>query len=842
MPNTPVRGRPVLSTTRSPLALQQAEQQLALAERIADIGSWTLDLPDQQLTHSSQCAAILGFETGAQFTPEALLARFVSEHRQRINALLAHCCQHGVPFDEELQIETPTGVRKWVRTVGEAVKNRRGKIVGVHGMLQDISAQKQAQQETMRLAMRLTTTLATITEAFVTLDHECRFTYLNEESERLLLHRSHELVGKEVWRVLISDKEQHLRMQLQKAIATQRRIEFEAFYPGLGKWLELRAHPFAEGLAVYLRDVSTRRKSQEQLMLLETCIARLNDIVLIAEAVPGNQQVPYIVFVNQAFEQQTGYSRQDMLGQTPRKLFGPATSAGEFERISATLKRRRQARRELVIHRKDGSCFWLELEIVQVMAATSERVHWVAVGRDITQRKTAADAIHQLAFYDPLTSLPNRLLLMNRLEQVLAQSPAAQTQGALMFVDVDRLKALNDTLGHHKGDLLLQQVATRLSSCVEDTDTVARLGGDEFVVLLPDLGQDATSALMKARHLAEKVLAQLREPFDLGGHQHYTTSSIGVTPLHCGQSSVSDVLKRADLAMYQAKTLGRNNLCFFDPDMQAAVNASAAAKADLHNALKNQEFVLYYQPQVDRQGAIIGVEALMRWQHPRRGLVMPVDFIPLAEESGLILPLGQWALATVCDQLADWAGQPHAAHLSISVNVSARQFRDPEFVDRVMAEIRRTGIRAGLLKLELTESLLADGVEVTLARMDLLRALGVTLAMDDFGTGYSSLSMLKRLPLEQLKIDRSFIDDVLHDPADAAISRTIITLAHSLGLNVVAEGVETQAQLDFLLREGCNQFQGFLFSRALPIEQLQNHLQAGFQSASAAWMAEPQKA
>ncbi|MGV8804757.1 MAG: sensor domain-containing protein [Polaromonas sp.] len=841
MPNDPVRSHPVLSAARSALALQRAEQQLALAERIAGMGSWALELPGQQLTHSSQCAAILGFEASVQLTPEALLAAFVPEHRQRIGALLAHCCQHGVPFDEEMQIATPAGERTWVRAAGQAVQNRRGQIVGVQGMVQDIATQKRAQHETMRLAMRLTTTLASITEAFVTLDHECRLSYMNEESERLLLHRAHELLGKEVWRVLVSDKEQHLRLQLQKAIATQRRIEFEAFYPGLGKWLEVRAHPFAEGLAVYLRDVSTRRKSQEQLMLLETCIARLNDIVLITEAAPTSQQVPYIVFVNQAFEQQTGYSRQDMLGQTPRKLFGPATSAGEFQRIAAALKRSRQTRRELVIHRKDGSCFWLELEIVQVMTAASERMHWVAVGRDITQRKSAADAIHQLAFYDPLTSLPNRLLLMNRLEQVLAQSTATQPQGALMFVDVDKLKALNDTLGHHKGDLLLQQVATRLSSCVDDTATVARLGGDEFVVLLPDLGPDPRAALMKARQLAEKVLAQLREPFELGGHQHYTTSSIGVTPLTGGQTSVSDVLKRADLAMYQAKTLGRNNLCFFDPDMQAAINANAQASADLHSALKNQEFVLHYQPQVDRQGRITGVEALMRWRHPRRGLVMPVDFIPLAEESGLIVPLGQWALATACDQLAHWAGQPDAAHLSISVNVSARQFRDPEFVDRVMAEIRRTGIRAGLLKLELTESLLADGVEVTLARMGLLRALGVTLAMDDFGMGYSSLSMLKRLPLEQLKIDRSFIDDVLHDPADAAISRTIITLAHSLGLSVVAEGVETQAQLDFLLKEGCNQFQGFLFSRALPIEQLQDYFQAGWQTTIATWTAEQQK-
>ena len=807
-------------------ALEQAGRHLAMAERIAHIGSWTLDLRSpQQVASSSEFAAILGLLPGASVTLDELAGRFAPENRDRIGWLLQQCCQHGVGFDEEMQIDTPFN-RKWVRIVCQAVLNKRGQIKGLQGMMQDIGARKQDQQKSRQLAMRLTTTLASITQAFVTLDAQCCFTYLNKESEQLLRHTAAELLGKEIWQILITDKNQRLRQELQRSIATGSQIEFEDFYPSLGKWLEVQACPFVEGLAVYFRDVSKRRKSQEQLMLLQTCVSRLNDIVLIAEAQPARKKVPYIVFVNQAFEQHTGYSRHEVMGQTPKKLLGPGAAQDEFQRMIKMLTRRQQPRSELLIYRKNGSCFWLELEIVQVAATADELVHWVAVGRDITQRKAAADAIHQLAFYDPLTSLPNRLMLLNRLEQVMSQSVAMRRNGALMFIDVDKLKVLNDTLGHHKGDLLLQQVAERLSGCVEDTDTVARLGGDEFVVLLEDLGEDSNAAAAKTRKLADTVLEQLREPFDLAGHQHYTTSSIGVTSLSGPHDSVSEVLKQADLAMYQAKTTGRNAVCFFDPEMQAAVNANAAVSSELHAGLRKQEFVLHYQPQVDRHGSVIGVEALLRWQHPRGTLIMPADFIPMAEETGLILPLGHWALATVCEQLAAWAKWPQAASLSIAVNVSVRQFRHPDFVDQVMAEIRRTGIKPQRLKLELTETLLADGMDVTLARMGTLKALGVTLALDDFGMGYSSLSSLKRLPLDQLKIDKSFVAEVLSDRADAAICRAIVTLAHSLNLKVVAEGVETQVQHDFLIAEGCDQFQGFLFSTPLPIAEFEAYLAA----------------
>ncbi|MDQ3059336.1 MAG: EAL domain-containing protein [Pseudomonadota bacterium] len=802
---------------------------LAMVERIGGIGSWTLALPGQQLHPSSECAAILGLPPGTPLTLQALAARFTPEWCERIALLLHACRQDGQPFDVEMQLAAPgapAASGPWVRAVGQAVRHDSGQIIALQGALQDISARKQAQSETLRLAMRLTTTLASITEAFVTLDRQCCFTYLNQESERLLQRPASELLGREVWQDVINGVGQRLKHQLQNALATNRRTEFEDFYPSLGLWLEVRAYPFAEGLAVYFRDVTQRRKSQEHLMLLETCIARLNDIVLIAEISPARPSVPCIVFVNQAFEHHTGYTRQEVLGQTPGQLLGPEATPGELERMAAALQHKRQVHRELRIYRKDASSFWLELEVVRVLAPAGELTHWVAVGRDITQRKAAADAFHNLAFYDPLTNLPNRLLLLKRLGNLLAQSAQSRRQGALMFIDVDKLKVLNDTLGHHKGDLLLQQVAERLSNCVRKSDTVARLGGDEFVVMLKDLGDDPAAAALRARSLAEKVLNELREPFDLGGHQHYTTSSIGLTSLNGQHDSVSDVLKQADLAMYQAKTSGRNTVCFFDPDMQEAVSANAAVSTELHVALREHQFELHYQPQVNRQGRVIGVEALLRWQHPVRGLLGPEAFIPMAEETGLILPLGQWALKTACEQLAAWSRWPVASSLSISVNVSVRQFRHPEFVDRVMAEIERSGIRPQRLKLELTESLLADGMEITLAKMGILKALGVTLALDDFGMGYSSLSLLKRLPLDQLKIDRSFVSDVLSDRNDAAISRAIITLAHSLNLEVVAEGVQTQAQRDFLTTEGCDHFQGYLFSEPLTVQALEAYLMA----------------
>ena len=451
--------------------------------------------------------------------------------------------------------------------------------------------------------------------------------------------------------------------------------------------------------------------------------------------------------------------------------------------------------------------------------------------RDVTEREQAHAEIHRLAFHDALTMLPNRRLLTDRLQQALPYSARSGHRGAVLLIDLDNFKTLNDTLGHDKGDLLLQQVAQRLVGCVRESDTVARLGGDEFVVMLEGLSLHAGEAATQAETVGRKILATLSQPYLLADCQNRSTPSIGITLFFGHQTSIDELLKQADLAMYQSKTAGRNTLCFFDPAMQSMVADRAALELDLREAVRHQQFTLYYQPQVIGDGRLTGAEALLRWQHPQRSLVSPAEFIPLAEETGLILPLGLWVLETACSQLATWAKQPATAQLFLAVNVSANQLHQADFVEQVLEVLSKTGANPKRLKLELTESLLVSDVESTIAKMSALKAHGVGFSLDDFGTGYSSLSYLKRLPLDQLKIDQGFVKHILIDPNDAAIAKMVIALADSLGLTVIAEGVEIEAQRDFLARLGCHAYQGYLFGRPVPLEEFMNRVDAGLVTA-----------
>ncbi|MDH4448793.1 MAG: EAL domain-containing protein [Acidovorax sp.] len=446
---------------------------------------------------------------------------------------------------------------------------------------------------------------------------------------------------------------------------------------------------------------------------------------------------------------------------------------------------------------------------------------------DITDRKRAEHEIERLAFFDALTGLPNRRLLLDRLQRAVAACQRARSLGALLFIDLDNFKDLNDTLGHDMGDQLLAQVAARLVGSVREVDTVARFGGDEFVVMLEALAPELAGAASQAEVVAEKLLASLNQPFELDGAQHYSTPSIGITLFGDERLSVDELLKRADLAMYQAKAAGRNTQRFFDPDMQAAVNARSNLEADLRQGLARGELLVHYQPVVNHHALYLGAEALVRWRHPQRGMISPADFIPLAEQTGLILPLGRFVLHAACAQLQKWGQHAETAHLSVSVNVSARQFRQPGFVSEVLQTLRDHQVPPEKLKLELTESLLLGDIEDTISRMAQLKSEGVGFSLDDFGTGYSSLSYLKRLPLDQVKIDQGFVRDVLADPNDAAIVRTILALARSMDLDVVAEGVETTGQLAFLRLHGCEGFQGYLFGRPAPAEDLDAILRTG---------------
>ncbi len=804
--------------------LESQAQMFALLEKATTAGAWTLALPAHDLQWTPQLTTLLELTPEDDSRYSHPLDFYAPESREQMAAAMRACMSESTPFDEEVEVITARGRRLWVRSLGEAVCDASGAVTHIQGVLQDLTERNRIRQETLSLTMRLSTTLGSIKEAFATLDLEGRFTYVNEESERLLHRKSTELLQEFIWDILDDHGSGRLRKELLAALRSGQHLQFENFYTTPGKWLELRAYPFEEGLAVYFRDVTERRKSQEQQLLLQTSISRLNDLVMITEAGSIDAPGPRLVFVNDAFERHTGYSRSEALGRSPRMLQGKRTQRSELDRIRAALDQAKPVRAELINYKKNGEAFWMELDIVPVEDFNRGLSHWVAVGRDVTARKLSEDEIEHLAFYDPLTQLPNRQLLMESLHTALSSSIKHDTVGALMFIDLDNFKVLNDTRGHAIGDLLLQQVAARLNNCVRLRDTVARLGGDEFVVLLEDLGSDAKIATDKARVVAEKILAALGKPYELAGLVFDGTCSIGVTLINQHQQSVGELLKQADLAMYQAKAAGRDALCFFNPGMQALATANAALTSELRQALRNQEFVLYYQPQVGRDDEMVGVEALVRWQHPQRGLLLPDEFIPQAEESGLILQLGQWVLETVCQQLRSWAARPETRHFSIAANVSARQFRHPQFVDYVMDVIKSTGIPAGQLKLELTESLLATDMDATIGKMGTLKDAGVTLSIDDFGMGYSALSYLKYLPLDQLKIDRNFIKDILTDPNDAAIARTIVGLAQSLGLGVMAEGVETEPQREFLARHGCHCYQGYLFCKPLPIDTLESFI------------------
>jgi diguanylate cyclase (GGDEF)-like protein/PAS domain S-box-containing protein len=532
-----------------------------------------------------------------------------------------------------------------------------------------------------------------------------------------------------------------------------------------------------------------------------------------------------ILRVNRAFSEITGYSSEEVIGQTPRLLSSGRHDAAFYAEMRESIQHSRSWQGEIWNRRKNNQVYPEWLTITAVTDSSGAITHYVSTLTDISQRKASEEKIQYLAFYDSLTCLPNRRLLVDRLQQALASSARSERRGALLFIDLDNFKLLNDTLGHDKGDLLLQQVAQRLTASVREGDSVARLGGDEFVLLLDDLSENPNEAANQAEAVGEKILAALNQPYDLAGHSYHSTPSIGVTLFAGHQSGVDELMKHADLAMYEAKNAGRNTLRFFDPQMQATITARASLEKDLREGVQARQFILYYQPQVDAAERITGTEALVRWQHPQRGLVSPAAFIPLAEETGLILPLGLWVLETACDQLLAWASNAQRAHLSIAVNVSARQFRQPDFVAQVLAVLDRSGANPRQLKLELTESLLLDDLEAIIGKMSALKARGIGFSLDDFGTGYSSLSYLKRLPLDQLKIDQSFVRDLLTDPNDAAIAHTIVALAQSLGLSVIAEGVETAAQKDCLAVQGCLAYQGYLFSRPLPIADFERLLE-----------------
>ena len=680
-----------------------------------------------------------------------------------------------------------------------------------------------AEQATRDSDRKLRMITSSTQDALLMIDHEGKAIFWNAAAEAMFGYSEQEALGKDIHALLAPSQSR------ERYAASLRRFQQAGEGGAIGKTVRYTARrrsgeefPVELSLSAVkvgdrwnavgvVHDISARKRIEDELRHLTLTVEQSPESIVITD------MDAKIEYVNNAFVGISGYSREEALGKNPRIMQSGKTPTETYKSLWESLTQGRTWKGELYNRRKDGSEYIELATITPLRNESGTIVKYVAVKEDITARKSAeADALH-LAFYDYLTNLPNRRLLLDRLDKALSASARNGKFGALIFIDLDNFKTLNDTLGHDVGDQLLRQVGMRLLGCVRASDTVARFGGDEFVVMIEDLDETLTSSMGQADIVGNKILNSICMPFELDKYSHSNSASIGIAMFFGHEEGSEELLKRADIAMYSAKESGRNAVRFFDAYMKEVVNAQASTELDLRRALSQNQFELYFQPKIDSGGGITGAETLLRLNHPQNGIVTPDSFISIAERSGLILEIGRWVLSSACSQLARWSEDPKLAQLTLAINVSARQFSEPNFVQDVLDTLKRSGGNPKLLVLELTESMLVGNYESVIEKMTVLRGIGIRFALDDFGTGYSSLSYLNRLPLDQLKIDRSFVESIPDDVSACAIVRTVIALGKTLHLRVIAEGVETKEQLEFLKDNGCNLYQGYLLSRPLPL-------------------------
>ena len=834
-------ARDITERKRTEMQLRDSEERYRTTFEQAAVGIIHASFEGRILRCNARIADILGYTAGElagltvqQITAPDDLADSAELMRRVANGASAEAL--------DKRYIRKDGALTWVKLTLSIQRDTQGRPLHFAAIIEDINARKAAEARLAAASGALRESEERYRTVFQTSPDAIIITRLDDGmfvdvNEALLTNTGYareEVVGHTVWEVNIwansDDRKKMLGSMRQNSKCRNLEARFRkkdgTFLWGLllASAIELNGVPCILSVT---RDITDAKAAEERLAAAvkalrmseeryRTAFQTSLDAINISRIDDGK-----FIDCNRAFLNAMGFEREEVLGRTSLDL-GIWADARDRQTMAEMLRRDASCRGlEVQLRKKDGKICWGE------MSASVIEIDGVpcilSITRDISAAKAAESTIRSLAFYDPLTGLPNRRHLLERLRQPLDADARSGRSHALLLVDLDHFKTLNDTLGHQTGDLLLQEVARRIAACAHEADTVCRLGGDEFVIVLEDLSKVAEEAAAQAKAVGEKVLAAIDQPCMIEDHECLSTASIGIAVLGDRKDSTDEILQQAEIALYQAKAAGRNTLRFFSPALQAAVNARAALEEDLRQGIKAKQLLLYYQPQVER-GRLTGAEALVRWMHPRYGIVEPNDFIPLAEESRLILPLGDWVLETACAQIASWAGRKETAHLSIAVNISALQFRQPEFVEQVLTTLSRTGANPENLRLELTESMLADNLEDIIAKMTELKSHGLRFALDDFGTGYSSLSYLKRLPLDRLKIDRSFVRDMLVDATSGAIAQAILSLGHAMGLSVIAEGVETEEQRGYLAGLGCHSFQGFLFSRPLPLKQFEDFL------------------
>ena len=769
---------------------------------------------------SAQAERLLGFPCSDWLKPGFWVAHLHPEDQAWAPAFCGFHTARIESHNFEYRFIAHDGRTVWLRDMVTVV-SEDGQPRWLRGLMVDVTKRRETDEKLRANEARYRAVTHSSNDAIITADSAGSIAHWNRGAQAIFGYTEAQAIGLPLTELIPHQFRERHNAGFARWLAgdTTQMLEKTVLLEGLRQSgtlfpmeLSLAAWETGEGrfITAIIRDVSERKRAEASLRIAATAFES-------QEAMTITDANRIILKVNKAFTRITGYTEQEAVGQTPALLKSGLQDRAFYQTMWQNIERDQYWQGEIWNRRKNGNIYPERLSISAVLDELGQVSNYVGAFSDISQHKQAQKEIELLAFTDPLTELPNRRLLMDRLKHAIASSDRSKHEGALLFIDLDNFKTLNDTLGHDIGDLLLQQVTKRLVDCVRDCDTVARLGGDEFVVLLENLDQEPIEAARQARIVGDKILLALNMVYTLAGYVHHNSASIGVTLFGQISEPVDEVLKRADLAMYSAKTAGRNALRFFDPKMQTVVTTRAALDADMREAVEKNQFLLYYQVQVTSDGRATGAEVLIRWLHPHRGMVSPAEFIPAAEDTGLILPIGHWVLETACKQLAIWATQPESAHLTLAVNVSPRQFYHRDFVDQVLAVLQSTGANPKRLKLELTEGMLVANVSDVIDKMNALKARGVAFSLDDFGTGYSSLAYLKRMPLDQLKIDQGFVRDILIDPNDAAIAKMVVALAQSLGLAVIAEGVETDPQREFLAVHGCHAYQGYLYSRPLPL-------------------------
>jgi diguanylate cyclase (GGDEF)-like protein/PAS domain S-box-containing protein len=831
-----VFGKDISERKAAEESLRESGDSLREAQRIGKLGCYVLDVPSATWTSSEEMDEILGIGKDYERTVPGWVSLIYPDDRAMMDVYFAdEVIGKRKGFDKDYRIVRHVdGAERWVHGMGRLEFDAHGHPTKVRGIIKDITERKRAEMLLRDSEERYRETFEQAAVGILHTSLEGRILRCNSRFAEIIGYPLED-VCRLTFQQITPPEDLDQSVGVLKRMLSESSItpSWEKRYvrkDGSLTWIKLTVSTRrdSEGRALHfigvVEDINDRKIAEERLAAAtkalgasearyRTAFQTSPDAIAINRLSDGGY-----IEVNDGFVNITGYPREELVGNTALELGVWANPCDRLKMTEALRLNSGCRNLEAQFRKKDGTVLF---GLMSSLVIEIEGVPYVlSVTRDITEAKVAEEQIRDLAFYDPLTRLPNRLLFLERSRQPLAADKPAGSRRALLIVDLDDFKTLNETLGHPSGDLMLQEMARRLVTLIHEPNTVARFGGDEFVLMLEGLSQNPEEAAAQAEAAGAQILGVVGQPFLLAQRECRSTASIGITVFEARSDRINDRLQQADIAMDQAKAAGGNTMRFFAPALQAAVNARVAMAEDLREAIRDNQFTLYYQPQV-ACGQWIGAEALIRWNHPRRGLIFPDGFIPTAEATGLILPIGNWVLETACEQIVTWAKRSETAELAVSVNISARQLRQPEFVDQVLTTLERTGADPHRLELELTESMLVDDIEDVIAKMTLLKSHGLRFSLDDFGTGYSSLTYLKRLPLDRLKIDRSFVRDILVDDSSGAIAQTIISLSQAMGLPVIAEGVEAEEQRELLVNLGCHAFQGYLFSRPVPVEELE---------------------